>query len=224
MSFFPRMHRILPVLACLAGLAAHAADPVELAASLDQAASRVREIVNQPVPSFPAGPDDHPALFHPGWFHPGALTPDFAHVDIRASQECASYVRWDYVTSDLNPGVMFQGSAVEFNPMTKLFYTDRTQPKKKLTEAEMEEINGLYRTIGECLAQWRQHPVQSAPPGSPGGLPLELAAAVPPVPGQASPDPAGSGDSGLLTVRNGLAAVVVLALALAWIRLRRRAA
>jgi len=42
-----------------------------------------------------------------------------------------------YVTSDLNPGVVFVGSEIEFNPMTKFFYIDRSLPKKKLTEAEM---------------------------------------------------------------------------------------
>jgi hypothetical protein len=33
--------------------------------------------------------------------------------------------------------------------MTKFFYTDRSVPKKKLTEAEMVEINRLYRIIGK---------------------------------------------------------------------------
>ena len=32
--------------------------------------------------------------------------------------------------------------------MTKYFYTDRSVPKKRLTEAEMLEINKLYRVIG----------------------------------------------------------------------------
>ena len=40
------------------------------------------------------------------------------------------------------------GHDLEFNPMTKYFYTDRSLPKKKLTEAEMLEINRLYRIIG----------------------------------------------------------------------------
>ena len=33
--------------------------------------------------------------------------------------------------------------------MTKYFYTDRSVPKKKLTEEEMLEINRLYRIIGQ---------------------------------------------------------------------------
>jgi len=32
--------------------------------------------------------------------------------------------------------------------MTKYFFTDRLVPKKRLTEAEMLEINRLYRIIG----------------------------------------------------------------------------
>jgi hypothetical protein len=50
---------------------------------------------------------------------------------------------------------------LEFNAMTKYFYTDRSLPKKKLTEAEMVEINRLYEIIGRCEQQLdeleRQH-------------------------------------------------------------------
>ena len=58
-----------------------------------------------------------------------------------------------YVTSDLNPGVVFVGRQLEFNAMTKYFYLDRSVPKKKLTQAEMVEINRLYRIIGHCEQQ-----------------------------------------------------------------------
>ena len=44
---------------------------------------------------------------------------------------------------------MFRGSDLEFNPMTKYFYTDRSLPKKKLQEYEMLEINRFYRIIGQ---------------------------------------------------------------------------
>jgi hypothetical protein len=37
--------------------------------------------------------------------------------------------------------------------MTKFFYTDRSLPKRKLTEAEMLQINDLYRVIGRCNQQ-----------------------------------------------------------------------
>ncbi len=39
-------------------------------------------------------------------------------------------------------------SELEINAMTKFFYTDRSLPKKQLSEPEMLEINRLYRTIG----------------------------------------------------------------------------
>ncbi len=44
-------------------------------------------------------------------------------------------------------------SELEFNSMTKYFYTDRRLPKKKLTGDEMLEINQLYRIIGHCNDQ-----------------------------------------------------------------------
>ena len=47
--------------------------------------------------------------------------------------------------------------------MTKLFYTNRDFPKKKLSEAEMLQINSLYRTIGHCQSQIEQ--LQN-PPGT----------------------------------------------------------
>ena len=88
-------------------------------------------------------------MYRPGWFHEGATKPDFNNVDVRRTRE-TSYDGKEYVTSDLNPGVVFHGDELEFNSMTKYFYTDRTVPKKKLTEAEMLEINRLYRIIGRC--------------------------------------------------------------------------
>lgn len=125
-------------------------DPnVATRAELDDAVAQVKTIVNQPVAAYPKTPDAQVGLYSPGWFHPGALKPDFAHVDVRASQDL-QYTRYAYVTSDLNPGVMFSGQDCEFNAMTKWAYTDRTLPKKRLTEAEMVEINRLYRVIGAC--------------------------------------------------------------------------
>jgi hypothetical protein len=110
-----------------------------------RAEQRVVEIVNQPVTHLPrSGPV---SVFSPGWFHPGALEPDFGHVDIRATQDFP-YSGYEHVSSDLNPNEMFLGSELEFNSMTKYFYTDRSLPKKRLSEDEMIEINGLYRTIG----------------------------------------------------------------------------
>lgn len=132
-----------------------AAKIAEIRTKMNAAIFRVEEIVNQPVTSLARTPDMHVAMYSPGWFHPGAEKPDFNSVDIRATQELP-YSQNDYVSSDLNPGVVFLGRELEFNPMTKYFYTDRSVPKKKLTEDEMVEVNQLYRVIGKCQQQLDQ--------------------------------------------------------------------
>jgi hypothetical protein len=113
-----------------------------------QVIEQVKAIVNQPITHVPRSPWAMMSIFHPGWFHPGAILPDFNKVDIRQTQDTAPYARNHYVSSDLNPSEMFLGAELEFNSMTKYFYTDRSLPKKKLTEKEMLEINSLYRIIG----------------------------------------------------------------------------
>src|SRR5439155_13080426 len=110
----------------------------------------------------------HVSQYSPGWFHEGAAKPDFNTVDVRATQE-TPYDKHEYVTSDLNPNIVFIGRQLEFNSMTKYFYTNRSLPKKKLTQAEMEEINRLYRIIGRCeqqLAQM-QNPQKASSPAAP---------------------------------------------------------
>jgi len=119
---------------------------------MNNAIFRVQEIVNQPVTHLKHTPGMNVAFYSPGWFHAGAIKPDFNTVDVRATQQL-DYDGDRYVTSDLNSGVVFIGRELEFNPMTKYFYTDRSVPKKKLTEAEMLEINQLYRVIGRCEQQ-----------------------------------------------------------------------
>jgi hypothetical protein len=114
---------------------------------VDRAIVWVKEIVNQPVRRLARTPDMSPGEY-PYWFHPGANTPDFNTVDIRSTQQL-DYAKFQYVTSDLNPGVVFVGAELEFNSNTKYFYTDRSLPKKKLTEPQMLEINRLYRIIGQ---------------------------------------------------------------------------
>jgi len=119
---------------------------------MDEAIRRVKAIVNQPVRRFARTEAmEHVWVSSPGWLHPGAATPDFDHVDIRATQDL-HYLNSQYATSDLNPGVVWLGAEIEFNSMTKYFYEDRTVPRKRLTEPEMLEINRLYRIIGKCRA------------------------------------------------------------------------
>lgn len=119
----------------------------------EDAIAQVNHIVNQPVTAFRRTESMEVSEFGPGWFHPGANTPDFDRVDVRQSQETALYSAHKYVASDLNPNMVFLGDELEFNANTKLFYTNRALPKKKLSEADMLEINRLYRIIGQCNRQ-----------------------------------------------------------------------
>ena len=118
---------------------------------LTNAWHQVEAIVDQPVQAYRFDPTYHVSIYNQGWFHPGASTPDFNHVDVRQSQQFVYTAPW--VSSDLTPNMMFRGSDLEFNAMTKLFYTNRDLPKKRLTEAEMLQINSLYRTIGHCQTE-----------------------------------------------------------------------
>jgi hypothetical protein len=124
------------------------ADEAALRAERDAAVEQVKRIVNQPVHALPYSADQGVGMYRPGWFHEGAARPDFLHVDVSRTQEFP-YDRFQFVSSDVSPGLMFRGRDLEFNANTKLFYTDRTVPKKRLTPEEMTEINRLYRIIGE---------------------------------------------------------------------------
>jgi hypothetical protein len=112
----------------------------------------VKAIVNQPVEAIPRTPDARIWVYSPGWFHPGAQKPDFLRVDIRKTQNL-QYGKHEYVSSDINPAVMFRGRDIEFNAMTKFFCEDRSLPKKRLTEEEMLEVNRLYRVIGKAESE-----------------------------------------------------------------------
>jgi hypothetical protein len=116
---------------------------------MTNACQRVLQIVNQHVTAYARTQGLRVSTYSPGWFHEGAARPDFNNVDIRQSQDL-HYANEKYVTSDLNPGIVFLGADLEFNAMTKWFYTNRSLPKHKLTEAQMLEVNRLYRIIGRC--------------------------------------------------------------------------
>lgn len=73
---------------------------------MNAAIQQVQRIVNQPVTRYARTSRRRVATCKPGWFHEGATKPDFNTVDVRATQE-AIYDQHDYVTSDLNPGVVF---------------------------------------------------------------------------------------------------------------------
>lgn len=140
----------LTIITPLTRVSAQATQPqpetiAQLDANAAQARQRVIEIVNKPVTRLPR--TDQATVYSPGWFHPGAEKPDFNTVDVRSTQQLI-YGSGGYATSDLNPNEMFIDGELEFNAMTKYFYTDRTLPKARLTEVEMLEINRLYRVIG----------------------------------------------------------------------------
>lgn len=119
-----------------------------LSLELANASNRVVQIVEQPVPTYGNYPGMEYFTYRDGWFHPGAIKPNFNTVDVRKTQETP--YGHEIVTSPLNPGVFFHGEDLEFNSMTKYFITNRSIPKHKLTEAQMIEINSLYRIIGRC--------------------------------------------------------------------------
>lgn len=117
----------------------------------NEAIFKVEDIVNQPVTHLKRTPDMVVKNFT-DWGKHDVVMPDFANVDIRATQQ-KMFDGYQYVTCDLNPGEVFIGNELEFNELTKYFYNDFTVPKKKLTEAEMLEINRLCRIIGRCNRQ-----------------------------------------------------------------------
>jgi hypothetical protein len=132
---------------------------------LNSALDRVREIVNQPVESFPMTEElKYKTPVYPIWFHPGAVVPDFNVIEVERTQE-TNYGKDEWVTSGLTPNLVFRGADLEFNAMTKLFYVDRSLPKKKLTMDEMKEIDQLYRKIGIYAGYLQRfgHPWTPAP-------------------------------------------------------------
>jgi hypothetical protein len=146
-----------------------------LQTEMNAAIQQVQRIVNQPVNRYARTAGMRFSTYTPGWFHEGAVKPDFNTVDVRNTQETI-YDQHDYITSDLNPGVVFIGRQCEFNARTKYFYLDRSVPKKKLTQAEMVEINRLYRIIGRCEQQLArlQNPEPAPTPNSGNSDPAPL--------------------------------------------------
>ena len=124
----------------------------QLNEELARTVRRVREIVNQPVTQVEVTQGMKIARF-PIWFHPGAGTPNFDTDDVRTTESSANYSdpNYDYAACPMHPGIAFLMSDMAFNSATKIFYVDRSVPKKKLAEYELLEINKLYRVIGRDL-------------------------------------------------------------------------
>jgi len=134
------------------GTQAQVAQIYALADQVNSAVKSILTIINAPVTHVPRQAGMKVQSFGPQWFKPGATRPDFDHPDVGKSQELP-YAKYDYVSTELDPNDVFIGSELEFNPMTKFFYIDRSVPKKKLTPAEIGEIDRLYRIIGQCEPQ-----------------------------------------------------------------------
>ena len=83
-------------------------------AEMKSAIEAVQRIVNQPVASFARTAEMNVSTYRPGWFHDGAIKPDFDNVDVRRTRE-TSYDGKEFVTSDLNPGVVFHGDDAVVN-------------------------------------------------------------------------------------------------------------
>jgi len=189
------------------------ADEAALLAERDAAIEQVKRIVNQPVQALPYAADQGVAMYRPGWFHDGAARPDFLNVDVSQTQQFP-YDKFEYVASDISPGVMYRGHDLEFNGNTKFFYTDRTVPKKRLTPEEMAEINRLYRVIGQReqdLARLRGEPV-AVPPARRRSKPV----AVPPTALETSPS------ERKMMLSYAAAIVLLAAVAVVLIRVRAR--
>jgi hypothetical protein len=134
---------------CIAQLPAASPRTVESAtAEMNAAINKVKYIVNDPVTPIRRTPGMRVSTY-PMWFHEGVSKPDFNTVEVQKTQEL-SYEKFEYVALESDPNFVYPGKQLEFNSMTKYFYTDRSAPKKKLSESEMAAINQLYRVIGRC--------------------------------------------------------------------------
>lgn len=115
---------------------------------MSDAVEKVQSIINQPAAMMARTPEMR-VWEYEFWFRPGSEKPDFNKIDVRNTQE-TQYENEDYVCLKTRPDRVWVGHDLEFNPMTKFFYLDRSIPKKKLTPEEMVEVNRLYRIIGRC--------------------------------------------------------------------------
>ena len=126
-----------------------------------EAVSKVQNIVNQPATISRRNPDMR-VWEYDYWFRPGVDKPDFSTVDVRNTQQ-SPYDNEDFVCLQAQPAIVWVGRDLEFNPMTKFFYVDRSIPKKKLTQDEMITVNKLYRVIGRCEKELAKSGIQLKP-------------------------------------------------------------
>ena len=138
---------------------------------------RIRALVNQPPPNLPRTVRMRVQTTAEAWYPETTTAPDYANVDVRVTQQ-KDYDGKGYLANAANSGVVYFGDELEFNPVLNYYYVDRTLPKKKLTSAEMEQINALFREIAECDQQLKSpRPSSDAKAATP---PASTAEAPPP--------------------------------------------
>ncbi|MBP8256832.1 MAG: hypothetical protein KAX37_05865 [Opitutaceae bacterium] len=117
-----------------------------------RAEDRIRAIVNQPPPGQVRTVRMRVQTTQGAWYPEAAGVPNFASADVRATQQ-KNYDGKGYLAAGAEPGTVYLGDDLEYNPLLSYYYANRTAPKKKLKPEEMEEINALFRTIAECDRQ-----------------------------------------------------------------------
>jgi hypothetical protein len=128
---------------------------------LREAVTKAQNIINQPATISRRNPEMR-VWEYDYWFRPGVEKPDFNTVDVRNTQQ-NPYDNEDFVCLKTQPDIVWVGHDLEFNPMTKFFYVDRSIPKKKLTPEEMITVNKLYRIIGRCEKELGKSGIQLKP-------------------------------------------------------------
>ncbi len=113
-------------------------------AEFDKTTRQVQAIVNQ-APPVVAPPTGHKEVYHYA-YHPGANKPDYNADNLIATREIW---KGDYAYLEDVPGVFYRSADCEFNPQTKFFYLSRTVAKKKLSDAEYQELTRLYHLLGQ---------------------------------------------------------------------------
>lgn len=130
-----------------------------------RAEDRIRAIVNQPAPSLVRTTRMRVHTTQGAWYPEAAAAPDFAAADVRVTQQ-KNYDGKGYLATGADPGTVYLGDELEFNPVLSYYYADRTVPRKKLKPEEMEEINSLFRSIAECDRQLKS-PAPTSPEAAP---------------------------------------------------------
>jgi hypothetical protein len=95
-------------------------------------------------------------------FHDGAIKPKLKFITLEQLKAGREFYTADTAWMQGAPNVFYVAREIEFNPMTKYFYTDRTKAKKRLSEAEYDQLLPLYHRLGDLEAQQGTNPSTTA--------------------------------------------------------------